>query len=150
MAFTIWQNHPLIGVGLSNFRDHALSLGLDKDLMVPLGYEGFHAHNTYLEILVDSGIIGLASYLFFLTMTARGLLRYWRLLRSEGRSQTSTFVVAAIGTLAAYAVFATVDMLLIQNTHMLVVLILSLALMSGAAAQRAASLTDSANQGISV
>lgn len=45
-GFELFQNAPIFGIGLDNFR-HFL---------------GLYAHNTYLELLVDLGIIGFIIY----------------------------------------------------------------------------------------
>ena len=95
MALTVWGDHPILGVGLGNFRDHALARQID--LLVPLGYQSFHAHNTYLEILADTGIVGLLCYILFLVAMVRCLLHRWRGLRGARRSPASSLILAAIG-----------------------------------------------------
>lgn len=112
--------HPFFGVGLGNFRDAFFAN--EPWLHVELAYPSLHAHNTYLELLADTGWVGLTAYLVFLLRVARRLVRLW----SQGDRPVLT--LAAIGTLAAYAVFATVDMLLLQNMHLLLVLMLSMGL----------------------
>ena len=128
-ALSVWRDHPWFGVGLSNFRDHALNYKID--LLVPLGYESFHAHSTYIEILVDTGLVGLVSYACFLVVTFVGLLRSWRMARHDRRLHRGTFAMAAIGALVTYLVFASVDMLLLQNLHMMLVLFLYFGLLRG-------------------
>jgi hypothetical protein len=118
----VFLDHPFTGVGLGNFRDAFFAR--ETWLNVELGYASVHAHNTYLEVLAGTGLPGLICYLGFLAATATSLLRLWR----SGRSGDAVFTLAAIGTLAAYAVFAMVDMLLLQNMHFLLVLILALGL----------------------
>jgi O-antigen ligase len=134
-AFDVWRDHPIFGVGLGNFRDHAMQRQID--LLVPLGYESFHAHNTYIELLVDTGVVGLLSYLGFLVAMLAALLRRWRQVRDDRTSHAAIMTMAALGTLGAYVVFAAVDMLLLENTHMLVVLILTIGLLAVPSAPRA-------------
>lgn len=110
---------PLLGVGLGNFRDAFFAD--ERWLNVPLAYASLHAHNTYLEILADTGILGLAAWLGFLVLVTRRLLALWA-------AEQPVLTLAALGTLASYAVFAMVDMLLLQNIHMLLVLLLTLGL----------------------
>lgn len=130
----VWFDNPLIGVGLGNFRDEFYARGVT--LNVELGYQSTHAHNTYLELLADTGALGLLSYLAFIVMVFRQLIRRWR--RSVG-DPGDTFTLAAVGTLTAYCVFAMVDMLLLQNMHFTLVLLLSLGLTDSTA--RALGLT---------
>lgn len=112
--------HPLRGVGLGNFRDAFFAR--EPWLHVALAYPSLHAHNTYLELLADTGLVGLLAYLAFLVAVARALLRRCR------SGVPAPLTLAAIGSLAAYSVFAMVDMLLLQNMHLLLVLVLSLGL----------------------
>ena len=67
----------------------------------------------------------------FLLLVARTLGRQWR---QRSSADDALFTLAALGTLAAYMVFAMVDMLLLQNMHFLLVLILTLGLMHERAA----------------
>lgn len=50
-AFELWTEHPLLGVGLNNF-----------SIYQTIGGAGYYAHNNYLELLADLGIIGFALY----------------------------------------------------------------------------------------
>lgn len=123
VALDVWFDNPLFGVGLGNFRDEFFTRGVT--LNVELGYQSLHAHNTYVEILVDTGLIGLLSYLSFIVVVLRQLLRRWR---RGGQESADIFALAAVGTLTAYCMFAMVDMLLLQNMHFTLVLLLTLGL----------------------
>lgn len=116
----VMWDHPFTGVGLGNFRDAFFAR--EPWLHVDLAYPSLHAHNTYLELLADTGWFGLIAYLAFLVMVARRLTSLW----STGERPVLT--LGAIGSLAAYSVFAMVDMLLLQNMHFLLVLVLSIGL----------------------
>lgn len=118
-VWSVMLQHPFFGVGLGGFRDAFFAN--QAWLHVDLAYPSLHAHNTYLELLADTGWLGLLSYLAFLLLVARRLASLWR--RPGPRP---VLTLAAIGALAAYAVFAMVDMLLLQNMHMLLILVLSL------------------------
>ncbi len=123
VVFDVFRDNPLFGVGLGNFRDEFFSRNVT--LHVELGYASLHAHNTYLEILAGTGLFGLLGYLGFLFMVARTLAQRWTQRQND---DATPFTLAAIGTLAAYMVFAAVDMLLLQNMHFLLVLLLCLGL----------------------
>jgi len=68
------------------------------------------------------------SYLGFIGAMLVALLRRWRQVRDDRASHAAIVTMAALGTLGAYVVFAAVDMLLLENTHMLVVLALTIGL----------------------
>jgi len=131
-AIDVWTGHPFTGVGLANFRDHAMQR--DIKLEVPLGYESFHAHNTYIEVLVDTGLLGLACYLFFLIGCFVCLTRRWRVLRHDRGSCAATLTLGGFGALTACMVFAFVDMLLLENLQMHLMLMLGFALFGTAEA----------------
>ncbi|HEX6706032.1 MAG TPA: O-antigen ligase family protein [Albitalea sp.] len=116
----VMLDNPFFGVGLGNFRDAFFAR--EPWLHVELAYQSLHAHNTYLEILADTGWVGLCAYLAFLIGAVRRLVRQWSL------GGQPALTLAAVGSLAAYAVFAMVDMLLLQNMHLLLVLVLSIGL----------------------
>jgi O-antigen ligase len=58
----MFLDHPLTGVGIGNYQDlySQYSLGI---FVLPLG----HAHNYYINIAAETGILGLLAFLFFLT-----------------------------------------------------------------------------------
>ena len=122
VVLDVVKHHPLLGVGLGNFRDEFFARNVQ--LNVDLGYSSVHAHNTFLEIVADTGLVGLCAYLFFLSRVGTHLRRLWR----NGNAASPVFTLAALGALGAYCVFAMVDMLLLQNMHMLLVTILTLGL----------------------
>jgi O-antigen ligase len=61
-GFKIFLDHPILGVGLGNFRivfPHYTTFYFTK-------YKQFYAHNTYLEILTGVGLLGLITYLLII------------------------------------------------------------------------------------
>ncbi len=50
-AFDLWLDNPIIGCGLNNF-----------SVYQTIGGEGYYAHNNFLELLADVGIIGFLLY----------------------------------------------------------------------------------------
>lgn len=72
-ALAMWNDHPWLGVGIGNYEplyyDYALPLW-----PLPLG----HAHNYYLNIAAETGIIGLAAYLI---LWAAAFVVTWRATR---------------------------------------------------------------------
>jgi O-antigen ligase len=78
VASQMWQDHPLVGVGLEGFADHAG--GYVRDLG-PIKYAQFIVeeqrvvHNTYLELLAETGILGLALFITVAVAALRSGLR---------------------------------------------------------------------------
>jgi O-antigen ligase len=79
-ALHVIRDHPLIGVGPGEFfntysKQYANALDLDFQ------QSRRRAHNLYLEIAADTGIVGLAAFLSILAVTMvqlRRLSRFWR------------------------------------------------------------------------
>ena len=72
-ALNMWTEHPWLGVGIGNYEAvyarYALPLW-----PLPLG----HAHNYYLNIAAEAGVLGLLSYLF---LWSTALVGAWRTTR---------------------------------------------------------------------
>lgn len=85
----IWER-PLVGYGMLAMR----RTGLAYYLYSSLG-EGFdHPHNAYLELLFDSGLVGLLLVLPFYAIVV------WRALRLYGDSRSPVFVAIGGATIA--------------------------------------------------
>jgi O-antigen ligase len=93
----VWQDAPLIGIGLRNFRlecanDHFLARGPVEDRCYT------HPHHIYLEWLVESGAVGFAGFLLMLALWGRDVVLGLRRLGPEDYP-------IAVGALAALIVF---------------------------------------------
>ncbi len=85
-AWNLFLSHPLLGVG---FRVHETLLKINTS-----------AHNGYLALLAEIGLIGFAAALYF---TLTGMWRIWR--RSQDPSQTYSYSVL-LGLASGYFVLA--------------------------------------------
>lgn len=136
----IWQatwemflDNPWTGVGLGNF-----------DVLYPAyalpgwPYPPGHAHNYYLNLLAEAGLLGLGSYLALLAVLARGL---WRALAAtaDGLSTDDALrrglALAGLGLLAVLTVHHLFDNLYVHSIGVLAGLIVGLALSAGASKQ---------------
>jgi putative inorganic carbon (HCO3(-)) transporter len=88
-ALRMWTEHPWLGVGIGNYEAvygrYALPLW-----PLPLG----HAHNYYLNIAAEAGVLGLLSYLF---LWGTALVGAWRATRRA----TGWYWGIALGVLGA-------------------------------------------------
>ena len=67
VAYKIFQDNKLTGIGLKNFR--VLSCNDDNYKVRNLLYDSScttHPHNTYMEILSELGVVGMIIFLFFI------------------------------------------------------------------------------------
>jgi O-antigen ligase len=68
---TIFAEHPLVGVGLDNFADFYASKKRPED------QEARRAHNDYIQLAAETGLIGILTYAAFLAL-------FWRRVRRMG------------------------------------------------------------------
>lgn len=76
-AKQIFEEHPILGVGFSNFpsydvRIDELAVGGDITLK---GIENRSAHNSYYEVLAETGLIG---FILFCVFFIGALISFWR------------------------------------------------------------------------
>lgn len=74
-GLSIAEQHPVLGVGLDNFADYYAAAKHAED------QEARRAHNDYIQLAAESGVIGLALYGVF-------WFAYWRRVRLR-RSETA-------------------------------------------------------------
>ncbi|MEW6755922.1 MAG: O-antigen ligase family protein [Candidatus Latescibacterota bacterium] len=101
--------HPWLGVGYGNY-ELALpahrSIGRHREWQALMGTRtevAYHAHNEYLEVLAETGPVGLAAFLWLL-----GALLWsgYRRLREAAERAERLFVAGCLGGLAAVLVHA--------------------------------------------
>jgi O-antigen ligase len=108
VAWRIFRGHPLIGIGLDNFTvvepRFALQPGKLSDVRVVAETPGL-VHNTYLQLLVETGAIGLIAVLIvaFCSLRATWLAarRFDALGRTDYANLARAVLIGTIGMLAA-------------------------------------------------
>lgn len=88
------KQNPILGVGLNNYTVHymeyAKSLGL-----APTATERA-AHNLYIEVAAETGLLGLSVFLVLLGTMAKNIIGSWKKLKGMRRDDLAR-MVAAIG-----------------------------------------------------
>ena len=116
----IWQsslaqteNNPLLGVGLGNY---PLAINFNEDYR-----SAVTSHNLYLDILVETGILGLAAWLWFMVSSARNALG-----QDQGGDQFKAVLsVCLFGSLVYFAVHAIFETPIFNPTILAVLMILA-------------------------
>ncbi|HBG59994.1 MAG TPA: O-antigen ligase family protein [Anaerolineaceae bacterium] len=75
-GFRMWQDHPITGVGIGMYR-HELPF---YAIGIPQHYLHLVAHSTYVQLLSETGIVGLG---LWLTMAAISLRNLWKASRID-------------------------------------------------------------------
>jgi O-antigen ligase len=117
-AAGMWADHPWLGVGIGNYAAAYLHYNVPR-WTDPLG----HAHNFYLNIGAETGLLGFVMYLVFLAAAFVHAIRVaWR----RHDVLTQAIAVAALGVLAATAVHNFVDNLYVHDMAVQISLVLGL------------------------
>ncbi|MGI6208023.1 MAG: O-antigen ligase family protein [Anaerolineae bacterium] len=111
-AWYMFEEDPWLGVGAGNYEAVYPSFALPR-WSDPLG----HAHNYYLNVLAETGLVGLGAYLALGAAAWVSLVRIWR----GGPGATAkALVLAAAGCLAYLTVHSVVDNLYVHGMQVLV------------------------------
>lgn len=70
-GWKIFIKHPVIGNGVNTFFEHYKAVREDEYK----GKKGSYAHNCYLQMAADVGLLGLGAFLFFVTSVLIGALK---------------------------------------------------------------------------
>lgn len=129
-AWDMFDDHPLLGIGIGNYAAvypvYALPHWDD-----PLG----HAHNYYLNVLAESGIVGLAGYL---VLWGAIFLTAWRVVRTT-RGLALGIAAGAFGVLVALSIHNLFDDLFVHSMQIQVGITLGLIQVVGGEARGASA-----------
>jgi putative inorganic carbon (HCO3(-)) transporter len=95
----VFLQHPLLGVGVGQATNYIELTGVGY----AAGVRGMAPHNLYLQLLVETGILGFVCFLSIAYFTTRNLLRasrYWIARRPEYAHICIAFMLAIIGFLS--------------------------------------------------
>lgn len=123
-AFTVFARSPLLGIGFGNLR--GLMGGL---LNLPDGWTG-DAHNLYLELLAETGVIGFFVFGVLIVLALRTALKRLRTTQNEFHKMIALAVFAAI---CGVLVHGTVDYLFHTTPQVVALFCLVLALLNAQA-----------------
>lgn len=107
VALELFKEHPIIGVGIGNFGP---AITRQPFKMPETGWP--IVNNETLEILAETGVIGLAAFIFILITLLSVAFQEIRKTRDQFLKATLVgFVIAFIGILAQYQTFSTLYIL---------------------------------------
>ena len=103
IALQIWRDHPVVGIGSGNFPLVEPSYAIvNTNLIRPDLVVDFHkvVHNTYLNVLVELGLVGLVALLAAIGGVA---VLAWRAVRDFARAGDDDMEMLARGFLIGFA-----------------------------------------------
>lgn len=119
-AQRMWEMAPWLGVGPGNYAT------VYPDVRLPLWEDALgHAHNIYLNVLAETGLIGLAAYLLMWGGIVGWLWRQSR--RSPSASWERALGVGVLGVVAHLSVHHLFDNLYVQGIQLQIALWLGVA-----------------------
>jgi len=116
-AIKMWTDHPWLGVGIGNYAAVYPTYGLPH-WPQPLG----HAHNYYLNIGAEAGLLGLLFYLIFWLVALAQALRATRNTSGLPRA----VALGALGALAHLGVHSLFDNLYVHTMYLQIAVLLGL------------------------
>ena len=86
VAWAMWLDHPLLGVGISSFQDaykEMAASGRVDPFISPDGTvwqypEVMHAHNLFFMVLSCNGVVGLAAFIWLFVNATMGIFRHMK------------------------------------------------------------------------
>ena len=94
LAYKLFLNNPVFGLGPRGFRYHCRNIEYDSDI----GICSTHPHNIVLQFLSETGIVGFVFYLFIIFYL---LLKVAKVnIKLNQNSEKYCFLISSIGILA--------------------------------------------------
>ncbi len=127
MGFDIVKDDLIFGIGTGNYRsfikrfpenDTSINFG-DRDLIV-----ASHLHNLYFQLFVETGVVGLSAFVFWLACIVRYLVRS---LRTTEKTGNYTLLVGLVGGVIVYLFNNLTDIIVVHGIHLQWGIILGLA-----------------------
>jgi putative inorganic carbon (HCO3(-)) transporter len=118
-ALSMWTENPWLGVGIGNYEPVYPSYALPL-WPLPLG----HAHNYYLNIAAETGVLGLAAYLF---LWGTALLGAWRGVRRASGWYLGV-ALGVLGVLVHLSVHNFFDNLFVHSMYLQVAILLGISI----------------------
>lgn len=106
-AISMFRDYPLTGVGIGMFEKvlHMPKYELPKDY--PVSKElNLHAHNTYLEVAAEMGIIGIVTFLLIFIVFFIKSIRLIALPKGFDSENEQAIFLGLVGTILAILIFA--------------------------------------------
>ncbi len=121
-GYRMWESAPWLGIGPGNYA--VVYEGFNLPLWTePLG----HAHNLYINILAETGVIGLAAFFLMWVSFAVWILKFRCVAADPPWSNWCTaMVAAALGSMVYVSIHSIVDVLFVQGIYLTLALLFAI------------------------
>ena len=96
-AFRIFLDNKILGVGVKNFRNFCS----DKKYVESVFSCSNHPHNSYIQILTETGLIGFFFLIFVLFYFCKNIIKHL-ILKLNGKAYFTDFEICILSGLAIY------------------------------------------------
>lgn len=112
-AEAIWVRHPILGVGVGGFPQAYATVPIPDKLYLPatIFVPPPHAHNLFLNVLAEQGVIGLLALLALVVVAGRTALR----MRAGPDRETRWLGTALVAALLAFLVHNLFDVTMFDS-----------------------------------
>ena len=111
-ALQLFRSRPITGTGIGTYDE--VTYRLDSTTAEPFFRQnGWHAHNVYLHILAETGVLGLLAWCFFWYSIIVRLLGAWK--RGDARYQI--YAAGALWAVLAFLVLSISEVLIGARVH---------------------------------
>lgn len=111
-ALQMFRNDPVLGIGLGTYDEVAYTMPGTR-AVADFRQDGWHAHNTFLHVLVEAGVLGLLAWCYLWCALVGHLWRRWRSADPAGRLAAS----GALAAVAAFFVMSLTEVLIAARAH---------------------------------
>ena len=92
IGWNIFRTAPIIGYGPGSF--HVLSA---VEAQIPPGFYLVHAHNLFLQVAAEGGIVGIILLAFIAFVGCRDFIRAWNIASNSRKNRLAAYAGAAVG-----------------------------------------------------
>jgi MFS family permease len=97
-AMRLFSTAPVLGIGIDQFYGASVR-ALDPEFPALSGYSRENAHNNFLQVLTEQGVVGLAAMLWWLGLIGAGAWAAWRHSEpSRARNALALGLLACVAT----------------------------------------------------
>jgi O-antigen ligase len=112
-AIRMWEMAPWLGVGPGNFA------AVYPMVRLPRWEDALgHAHNIYLNVLAETGLVGLTFFLAWWIAVFIWVLRRWHQWQREGATRSAALAIGVVGVLAYLSIHSFFDNLFVQGMQL--------------------------------
>ena len=116
-AYEMFQDHPVTGVGLSQYKRYNIDYLTERSADLPLEKaKGYVQHNVFLSLLVETGLVGLVLFCLVLVIWAVNAWQLWHATHLPlWQRQAGLFCLALLGAYLPNGMFHEMSVIPMQN-----------------------------------